>query len=1088
MSAPSPPPPRVSACPAAHELERWLEMGEPLAPIASHVAVCPSCAGTAAELRDNLRFMDRFVAQLGDEPLAARAPAFDPDLLPGYRLVREIARGGQGTVYEGVQIQTKRRVAVKMIPAGEGGTRAQRRLQREAEIVAALRHPGIVTIYASGILPDGRCALAMEYVDGARLDEWGGALDVRTPATREDQRAALELKLRTFTQICDAVQHAHHAGVIHRDLKPANILVSADGVPRVLDFGIARRVVAETGITRAGGFAGTLAYASPEQVSGVPDSVDTRSDVYALGLILYELLTGRKPYDTDGSLTGTIANITRAEPAPMRAVQPGEQPAGADLEAIVRKALAKDREMRYQTAGALKADIDNYLGGRAVDARSHSGWYALRKAAKRHRGAVALIAASILVISAFAVYMAWSAARLDRQATLLSEALASSTLERARLLGANGANERATALIWPELRRSGADIDDPGLGFTGSPEANQAAWALFEVLSRHPVVMKQPTAPDAVTVGFEDGSDAVRLLNPDGTSEVRAMPDGRLISRDRLTSPFTGRTAFDAPQSPRFALLATSTGLRWIDLVTKAERSLDHPILAAQERFSLARGGERFLTVSTDKVLRLWQVEPLKLISEIATGVTLTMMPRFTPDGRYVTSSAGDQAGMWSAADGTRKASFMLPPDLTSRAVTPVLNHACLSPDGKTLAVSLSTWILLYDPAEPSAPPRRIAAHSGFVNYLDFSADSSTLLSFGFERTSKTWNTATGELISAFEHDVGWHGWPALSPDGRYLALCGNDNMLRVFENRPRAWLTRLRGAANTVHTVRTSPDGSLLASTAADGSVRVWRLPALELLWSSPPDANPLPTLAFTPDGARLIAARRDGVVRQWDALRGGEPTVYLKGPPSLSTMGFSPDGRLFAIGTFEGEVMLYSAATTTPLGVMAGHGSRVAKFAFSPDGACLATASADKRCIVWRVSDQSMLLELTGHTAGLRAVTYSPDGSVIATGSDDLTIRLWDARTGACMRTITGLKQHVFGLVFHPAGHVLISACRDPSLQVWDVRTGRELAVLDGHGEMVLSVALGLDGQTLFTGSADATVGVWNLAYYQQHVRNSR
>lgn len=321
-------------------------------------------------------------------------PSLPNDFFPGYELLEEIHQGGQGVVYKAVQQATKRTVALKVLLAGPFSSARQRhRFEREIDLVAGLEHPNIVTLYDSGVTQDDRHYFAMEYIHGTALN-----------AYLSEKAFSVEETLRLFLKICVAVNYAHQHGVIHRDLKPGNICIDADGEPHVLDFGLAKVAGPDLSsgvpVTLTGEFTGTLAYASPEQTQGDPKLIDIRSDVYSLGVILYEMLTGKSPYPVIGRIDEVMKNISEAEPRkPSTLIRRIKN----EVETIVLKALAKEKERRYQSAGTLSRDIEHYLAGEPIDAKRDSSWYLIHKLLRRHRVHIAVAAVLVIAIG-FAAY------------------------------------------------------------------------------------------------------------------------------------------------------------------------------------------------------------------------------------------------------------------------------------------------------------------------------------------------------------------------------------------------------------------------------------------------------------------------------------------------------------------------------------------------------------------------------------------------------------------------------------------------------------------------------------------------------------
>jgi len=443
----------MKECPSPETLERF--QNDALSPeedarVQSHVSECDACTGNLQRLGD--RFNDLVnhlkgldissdfgeskgsVASDGDSPAGSSNEPDGGDAsaklplagkIPGYKILRALHQGGQGVVYQALQISTKRKVAIKVLLEGPyAAPSARKRFEREIELVASLKHPNIVSIFDSGETADGRQFCVMDYVRGMPFDRYV-----------KDTKLSVNDALKLFAKMCDAVNYAHQKGVIHRDLKPSNVLVDGDGEPRVLDFGLARQLVdrEQSMLSVTGQVVGTLPYLSPEQAEGNPDKVDIRSDVYALGVILYEVLTGQYPYPVYGQLAEALNHIVHTQasiPSKKWESQSGIKhyspeggviqrcPIDDEVNTIVIRALAKERERRYQTAADLAQDIRRYLADEPIEAKRDSSWYVLRKRVKRYKMGVAVsIGVMCLVIVALIVTAnLYRAAERDRLA------------------------------------------------------------------------------------------------------------------------------------------------------------------------------------------------------------------------------------------------------------------------------------------------------------------------------------------------------------------------------------------------------------------------------------------------------------------------------------------------------------------------------------------------------------------------------------------------------------------------------------------------------------------------------------------------
>ncbi|MCA9244843.1 MAG: serine/threonine protein kinase [Phycisphaerales bacterium] len=414
---------------------------------------------------------------------------------PGYSNVRPLGQGGQGVVYRAKQDGTGRDVAIKALRAGPASEPdSLRRFEREIELVSGLRHPHIVSVFHTGWTLDGELFFVMDFVEG---------LPLRAAVQSAD--LSLEDALRLFSKICDAVQFAHGRGVIHRDLKPGNILVDAQGEPRILDFGLARALGDQNDrLTLTNEVMGTLAYMSPEQARGEIDAIDTRTDVYALGVILYEILTGALPFDLSGGMWEALRRVAEGDPAPptsrwteagvtrvtSRRLRRGGCPIDDDVQTIILRAMARDPQRRYQGAGTLADDVRRYLGGEAIEAKRDSKLYVLRKTLRRNMGAV-LVALSVLTIGASAASVAitqwFDARRADKVAARESAdaqmeadqwvTIAMPTIRRAcfaAMLADYRAGHDASAASWAQrLREAGPSAEAKAAEYLAREAATQ---------------------------------------------------------------------------------------------------------------------------------------------------------------------------------------------------------------------------------------------------------------------------------------------------------------------------------------------------------------------------------------------------------------------------------------------------------------------------------------------------------------------------------------------------------------------------------------------------------------------------------------
>ncbi|MHC4796980.1 MAG: protein kinase domain-containing protein [Planctomycetota bacterium] len=402
----------MSQCLTEEQLQNLAAGGLPEAeagPLQDHLKQCPSCQQLLSECRENLAFMTTFTqAVTGDDQTSESSRVTDS--VAGYEIKREIHRGAQGIIYQAIQLSTSAEVAIKFLREGmHASATNRRRFEREIELIATLKHPNIINIIDSGISPAGRHYYVMNFVEGCPLHEYIW-----------DNQLPVEKALELFIDVCSAINYAHQRGVIHRDLKPSNILVDAEGVPKVLDFGLAKHIfdAHETLLSMTGQVMGTLPYMSPEQARGSSDEIDTRTDVYALGMILYKILTGQYPYPVTGTVPEVLNHITdtpATAPSKVWTKEAGivrrvvrelryrkECPINEELDTIVLRALTKEPDRRYPSVAAFMDDISRYLHGQPIEAKRDIWIYQLRKRLIRYKAATALAFVCVVLTAAFA--------------------------------------------------------------------------------------------------------------------------------------------------------------------------------------------------------------------------------------------------------------------------------------------------------------------------------------------------------------------------------------------------------------------------------------------------------------------------------------------------------------------------------------------------------------------------------------------------------------------------------------------------------------------------------------------------------------
>jgi WD40 repeat protein len=1017
-----------------------------------------------------------------------------PDVLPtvsGYEVLGELGRGGMGIVYLARNLSLDRLCALKTFSAAGGDATAAARLRAEAGAVARLRHPNIVQIYHVGEAA-GLPFLELEYLPG------GSLADAPNGAPRPAAEAA-----QLVEAVARAVAESHRLGIVHRDLKPSNVLLTAAGEPKVGDFGLARSLASDVRLTHTGQLVGTPCYMAPEQAEPGVEDVGPAADVYSLGAILYELLTGHPPFRAATTLQ-TLDLVRSREPVSPRQMQPAVP---RDLETICLKCLHKDPGRRYAGAEALADDLGRFVRGRPILARPTGTAERAWKWARRHPAEAALSAALMMTAVLAFVLVSWQWRRAEGKAA--AEALAHAEARRARREAVRGQavlamdhgralceqGELGQGLLWLARSQHLANEAREG-GLDHAARVNLAEWSAR--LGR-PLARLQAPAPPLELAFRPDGRTLI-ALGADGALRCwdtgtwrETGPTSSADDRD-ARGDFVGPLAFDPSGSGALVVFdRAGRGMFW-DAVRhrRTGPTLTSPEGTAVRSAAFVGGGHHLIACGADGALRRWDVATGRPFHgpHPSDGDGLSAVA-VSPDGSALVTGGEDGRVVRRDVRGGRPLGPTLPHG------SPVRQVAFLGNGRRIVVVTRDGQVRTWD--EVSLRVSLLPPEGAAVASLAVSPGGEWFATGTEAGTVRLWDAATLRQSGATFKLVGAVRCLAFPPDGRALAIGLEDRSIPIREvpwSGPIAPPRLIRGP---VRAVAFSRDGEHLLAVGGRGPER-WCIgrrgqPAHPVPGGLPRDADwtpdgrdePIGVTAVSPDGRLIVAATAGGPGGHYghrltliDAETGAVAGDRPGGRHPLAGIVFSPDSRrLLTWGAGPATISLHEVEVPEPARPLARSlGVAVHHAAFSPDGATLLLGCRDGQARLWDVA-RDVEIPVGAHpyhAYPITAVAFDPRSPRVVTGCHAGTVRLWDRASGALLHDVRGNAGEVPAVAFSPDGTTLLTASLDATARFWDVESGRQLGPPLHHTDAVLCVAFHPDGRSVATGSRDGAVWRWH------------